>query len=98
MNIIRNTNISKKLIAVFSVIILLMFSLTIFNTYNMKVSNDELLTLYNEDTQGILYIGKVSEIALENYLITNFLCNDENSGDKEKIINTIEENRVKCND
>ena len=43
MNIIRNTNISKKLIAVFSVIILLMFSLTIFNTYNMKVSNDELL-------------------------------------------------------
>lgn len=75
-----------------------MFSLTIFNTYNMKVSNDELLTLYNEDTQGILYIGKVSEIALENYLITNFLCNDENSGDKEKIINTIEENRVKCND
>ncbi|MEO2495987.1 methyl-accepting chemotaxis protein, partial [Clostridium paraputrificum] len=70
----------------------------IFNTYNMKVSNDELLTLYNEDTQGILYIGKVSEIALENYLITNFLCNDENSGDKEKIINTIEENRVKCND
>ena len=98
MNIIRNTNISKKLIAVFSVIILLMFSLTIFNTYNMKVSNDELLTLYNEDTQGILYIGKVSEIALENYLITNFLCNDENSGDKEKIINTIVENRVKCND
>lgn len=98
MNIIRNTNISKKLIAVFSVIILLMFSLTIFNTYNMKVSNDELLTLYNEDTQGILYIGKVSEIALENYLITNFLCNDENSGDKEKIINTIKENRVKCND
>ena len=98
MNIIRNTNISKKLIAVFSVIILLMFSLTIFNTYNMKVSNDELLTLYNEDTQGILYIGKVSEIALENYLITNFLCNDENSGDKEKIITTIEENRVKCND
>ena len=98
MNIIRNTSISKKLIAVFSVIILLMFSLTIFNTYNMKVSNDELLTLYNEDTQGILYIGKVSEIALENYLITNFLCNDENSGDKEKIINTIEENRVKCND
>lgn len=98
MNIMRNTNISKKLIAVFSVIILLMFSLTIFNTYNMKVSNDELLTLYNEDTQGILYIGKVSEIALENYLITNFLCNDENSGDKEKIINTIEENRVKCND
>lgn len=98
MNIIRNTNISKKLIAFFSVIILLMFSLTIFNTYNMKVSNDELLTLYNEDTQGILYIGKVSEIALENYLITNFLCNDENSGDKEKIINTIEENRVKCND
>ena len=98
MNIIRNTNISKKLIAVFSVIILLMFSLTIFNTYNMKVSNDELLTLYNEDTQGILYIGKVSEIALENYLITNFLCNDENSGDKEKIINTIEENRVKCNE
>ena len=53
MNIIRNTNISKELIAVFSVIILLMFSLTIFNTYNMKVSNDELLTLYNEDTQGI---------------------------------------------
>ena len=54
MNIIRNTSISKKLIAVFSVIILLMFSLTIFNSYNMKVSNDELIALYNEDTKGIL--------------------------------------------
>ena len=98
MNIIRNTSISKKLIAVFSVIILLMFSLTIFNSYNMKVSNDELIALYNEDTKGILYIGKVSEIALENDLLTNLLCTDESSGNKEKIINTIKENRVKCND
>ena len=98
MNIIRNTSISKKLIAVFSVIILLMFSLTIFNSYNMKVSNDELIALYNEDTKGILYIGKVSEIALENDLMTNLLCTDESSGNKEKIINTIKENRVKCND
>ena len=83
MNIIRNTSISKKLIAVFSVIILLMFSLTIFNSYNMKVSNDELIALYNEDTKGILYIGKVSEIALENDLMTNLLCTDESSGNKE---------------
>ena len=98
MNIIRNTSISKKLIAVFSVIILLMFSLTIFNSYNMKVSNGELIALYNEDTKGILYIGKVSEIALENDLLTNLLCTDESSGNKEKIINTIKENRVKCND